>query len=397
MMAQPGMSRPVCSPLLMRALDLHLKRETAREDGEDERQGRRKRMRGDDGVDRAGHDGREEALLAASSRTTSAASSPPLVDPALLERLKAKSGVVAYHVYPVAPPSLERKAQVVEKSPDKSYPVEGLPAEADNGNVQKHSSAEERKSEVNVDSKSGLRVKEIQRESKMEPPLSSIRVAQATQLRNGESDGNLHFRNIDRNPRVYDSTPCVPALTVAKRPHPVSDEVMEHEQRVEETTAVCGRQGQSPPDEDALDMGIPSDNADKQSRIPSLPVSQLKHFRRFDCEVCGKLFHTTRDVKQHCQVVHENRKPFLCEKCGMAFGLKGNLVKHQRNMHASGRTVFPCPTCQRIFSMKGNLTKHIQTVHERIRPFGCDLCSAFFSRRSNLNQHRRLVHKQMTP
>jgi hypothetical protein len=38
-------------------------------------------------------------------------------------------------------------------------------------------------------------------------------------------------------------------------------------------------------------------------------------------------------LKQHIQVVHENKKPFKCDLCYMMFGQKKDLNRHTDKVH----------------------------------------------------------------
>uniref|UniRef100_A0A7S1TIR1 C2H2-type domain-containing protein n=1 Tax=Compsopogon caeruleus TaxID=31354 RepID=A0A7S1TIR1_9RHOD len=266
------------------------------------------------------------------------ARSPLSVDSGLLKRLRETAGVLQYYVIPVTPPG-----RWFEEG------MEGSPCEDDDELVG------------------------------------------AEELEKGVEEGGGMVK-AQGGGEVGDNGECE-----KRRREKIRDQFRKHRALLEvdvkveeEIKSVGDQKASSTRFEDSKDASSPNE---EQSTIPSLPMSQLRRFRRFDCEACGKLFRTSRDVRQHFQVVHENIKSYVCDTCGVAFGLKGNLVKHQRNMHVARRISFSCNTCHRVFSMKGNLTKHIQTVHERLRPFACDLCSALFSRRSNLNQHRHLIHK----
>ena len=51
--------------------------------------------------------------------------------------------------------------------------------------------------------------------------------------------------------------------------------------------------------------------------------------KKFKCEVCGKGFSYSHDLKDHHNI-HTGEKPYKCELCPVAFASKGTYHMHQR-------------------------------------------------------------------
>ena len=55
-------------------------------------------------------------------------------------------------------------------------------------------------------------------------------------------------------------------------------------------------------------------------------------------------------------------KNFSCDKCGLFFNQKQDLVKHIKEIH-QGKRSFKCRQCDKIFGYVSHLNRHIDTVH----------------------------------
>ena len=64
---------------------------------------------------------------------------------------------------------------------------------------------------------------------------------------------------------------------------------------------------------------------------------------------------------------------FRCEKCGKAFGLRGQLKQHMLKVH-EGTKDYKCEKCDSAFILPYSLKTHIKLVHDAIREFQCDKC-----------------------
>ncbi|THX11790.1 hypothetical protein D6D13_04681 [Aureobasidium pullulans] len=102
------------------------------------------------------------------------------------------------------------------------------------------------------------------------------------------------------------------------------------------------------------------------------------------CAQCGHICASNRDLKAHMEIQHgdiEDRRNYVCEYpgCGRGFTKKGNLVVHQRSVHAKQKQFICGETdiagskrvpvwdgrgaCGRAFSAKANLEEHVRTQH----------------------------------
>ena len=78
------------------------------------------------------------------------------------------------------------------------------------------------------------------------------------------------------------------------------------------------------------------------------------------------------DLKSHISAVHEGTKPLRCKICGAMFATKGNLKQHMRVheeksaiiMNFKGKKRFHCQFCPAKFCVKRMLEKHTSAVHE---------------------------------
>lgn len=67
---------------------------------------------------------------------------------------------------------------------------------------------------------------------------------------------------------------------------------------------------------------------------------------------------TSRKIRS----VHEKKKPFSCESCGLSFGFRDGLQRHKEMVHSQLRP-FICQFCEMKFKTKAHLTCHCFTIH----------------------------------
>lgn len=83
---------------------------------------------------------------------------------------------------------------------------------------------------------------------------------------------------------------------------------------------------------------------------------QEKPFR-CDVQGCGASFGTSALLSSHKRV-HTGEKPHKCAWCSYRAADKGNLRRHQEEMHMGKK--WPCPYCPQQLAKKANLTRHIR-------------------------------------
>lgn len=129
--------------------------------------------------------------------------------------------------------------------------------------------------------------------------------------------------------------------------------------------------------------------------------------RPFVCPhaLCTKDFLRESHLKHHVKSAHSNVRDYLCEweGCGKSFVTATRLKRH----HAAheGREKFRCTIaeCGQTFRKHGTLQKHILILHEGRKPFICEVldvdgteCGEGFDTEGQLNSHAGRTHETNT-
>ncbi|XP_072044390.1 uncharacterized protein [Amphiura filiformis] len=141
--------------------------------------------------------------------------------------------------------------------------------------------------------------------------------------------------------------------------------------------------------------------------------------RPYPCEKCGRGFKNKVAVQKHVRMVHDKVKEHVCQFCGIAFGTQGNLKLHERT-HTNERP-FKCDQCDEAFLSKWHLQIHMMNhtgvrpyvcetcghgaktitdlnnhllTHNKERPYQCDTCGQRFSSQRGVEKHQSIVHKR---
>ena len=66
------------------------------------------------------------------------------------------------------------------------------------------------------------------------------------------------------------------------------------------------------------------------------PGKKLKDKKEHFCDICGKSFKTKIRYNVHVRGVHEKKKPFKCNKCGLAYTYSNGLRFHKKSGNCGG-------------------------------------------------------------
>ncbi|XP_037723399.1 zinc finger protein 664 [Drosophila subpulchrella] len=130
------------------------------------------------------------------------------------------------------------------------------------------------------------------------------------------------------------------------------------------------------------------DKVFKSSRSLLRHVQGHSGARTFKCEHenCGKSFVNQHNLTSHRRV-HSEERNYVCELCGYRSRYREALIVHRRTH--TGEKPFQCQTCARRFASKSLLNEH-QAMHSTEKPYKCDKCDSAFSRPKALYHHKHL-------
>lgn len=95
------------------------------------------------------------------------------------------------------------------------------------------------------------------------------------------------------------------------------------------------------------------------------------------CDACGKAFKHDIGLERHMKAIHQGIRPFICDQCGLAFGLEHELKTHV-NRHSDHKP-HACDLCPFRSFNKSNLKLHLYSQHNietnfKISIHKCDQC-----------------------
>ncbi|XP_064416039.1 zinc finger and BTB domain-containing protein 41 [Latimeria chalumnae] len=104
------------------------------------------------------------------------------------------------------------------------------------------------------------------------------------------------------------------------------------------------------------------------------------------CDVCNKSFTRRPHLEEH-MILHTQDKPFKCTYCEEHFRSRFARLKHQEKFHLGP---FPCDICGRQFNDTGNLKRHRECTHGGKRKWTCFICGKSVRERTTLKEHLRI-------
>ncbi|EAT46047.1 AAEL002739-PA [Aedes aegypti] len=110
---------------------------------------------------------------------------------------------------------------------------------------------------------------------------------------------------------------------------------------------------------------------------------------QFVCEMCGASLKSATSLKSHMER-HEDKRKYSCQYCEYAAYTKINLTAHLQ-IHASDNAVLKCEICGTTFRKSGHLKRHIES-HSNERKYACEQCPGRFNTKNTLRNHFNRVH-----
>lgn len=107
---------------------------------------------------------------------------------------------------------------------------------------------------------------------------------------------------------------------------------------------------ESVPEEINIKYDSPEEEAAK-------PVT-IKKDQTHTCEVCDKKFSCKQNYEVHYKAVHENQRPYECEKCHKAFSYLNSLKCHMLMHSDKTEKLYSCDVCNKAFNHPSSLVYH---------------------------------------
>ena len=117
--------------------------------------------------------------------------------------------------------------------------------------------------------------------------------------------------------------------------------------------------------------------------------------REIACEVCGKMFVTLQQLRNH-SVYHKDPR-FICsfDGCSKKF-FSGKYLENHRKTHI-GQRDFACHLCDNKYFVASHLHRHVLHFHKQLKVC-CELpgCSSKFARKETYRNHVLSHHKDLS-
>ncbi|CAH2099285.1 unnamed protein product [Euphydryas editha] len=118
-----------------------------------------------------------------------------------------------------------------------------------------------------------------------------------------------------------------------------------------------------------------------------------KGIKPFSCDICGMKFHLHKYLTTHRSNVHPQtsvRKPWVCKHCSLPCDSKNSLNIHLKDKHGIIEKIsILCDVCGKVFKDTQQLKSHQRSVHLNIKPYICSVCNKSFPKKFTLKVHEQ--------
>ena len=132
--------------------------------------------------------------------------------------------------------------------------------------------------------------------------------------------------------------------------------------------------------------------------FPSIPelMSHYNSSHKLQCRLCRFVADSEKVLKLHYAGDHKEDKHWFCPLtgCSCNFKRKGDFKKHMENHVTYKKKLLHCPLCQFVSFRQDLLQKHCTDVHNEKKPFYCNRqgCTYKADGLSKVAQHIRERH-----
>ena len=111
---------------------------------------------------------------------------------------------------------------------------------------------------------------------------------------------------------------------------------------------------------------------------------------------------TSKSMKRHIQLLHENERPYTCDLCGLSFVLKttwkahinqkckNRIERNNKRITVKGK----CPVCKEVFESNALKIKHVTEKHPERKIYDCLFCETKFVSLNAFHLHLSQKHEK---
>ena len=118
---------------------------------------------------------------------------------------------------------------------------------------------------------------------------------------------------------------------------------------------------------------------------------------RHKCKKCEKLLVTSRTLKRHDEIVHQQIKHHFCEKCDFGSYELRDLTKHVFEYHYDindHKEYQKCDVCGYVIKTT-QLYQHMKAMHDK-KMYFCDMCDFSRPYKTQVEKHKERVHEDFS-